>query len=295
MTFATARPTLPVWQTVREAFATVPGQWQAVVRIFWAWLAIEGALLVLLFRTFPLRTLPPIGTPPSPESLVLPSPGFFLTAALLVVVSLLAFSSTAVAWHRLILLGEQPPAVYLGLGGTVMRYLGRCLLIGLVALPIVLLCAMLLLPFVAFRLGDILPAPPAPFVRPSLGHILVLSIVNLVVLLPALLVISRLAISLPGIAIGHPMTLREAWQRTAGNAGRLLGGTLLVYVPSSAIGLALQLATWPPRWPPGGNLLPAVLLNFLVGFLVAVAAIGFLSLSYRFLVGGGQPGQPEAA
>lgn len=235
---------------------------------------------------FPLRTLPPIGVPPSPA--------FFLTAVLLPVVGFLAFCSTAVAWHRLILLGEQPPAIYVGLGGPVMRYLGRCLLIALVALPIILLCAMLLLPLVAFRLVEMLPAPPSPFTPPSLGHILVLSIVNLVVLLPALLVTSRLVISLPGIAIGRPMTLSEAWQSTAGNTGRLLGGTLLVCAPPYVIGLAIQLATWPPRWPPSGNLMAAVLLNFLVGFLVAVAAISFLSLSYRFLVGTAQPGQPQA-
>jgi hypothetical protein len=294
MTFATARPTLPVWPTVRQAFTTVPTSWQALVRIFWAWVAIEGALLVLYIRMFPLRTFPPLGVPPSPESFVPPSPAFLLTAVLLVVVGSLAFCSTAVAWHRLILLGEQPPAIYLGLGGPVMRYLGRCLLIALVALPIFLLCAMLLLPLVAFRLFEKLPAPLDPFTPPPLGHILVLSIVNLVVLLPALLVISRLAISLPGIAVGRPMTLSEAWQSTAGNTARLLGGTLLVYVPSYVIGLAIQLATWPPRWPPSGNLMAAMLLNFLVAFLVAVAGISFLSLSYRFLVGTAQPGRAEA-
>ena len=32
------------------------------------------------------------------------------------------------AWHRLILLGERPPAIYLGLGGPMMRYLGRFLI-----------------------------------------------------------------------------------------------------------------------------------------------------------------------
>jgi hypothetical protein len=104
-------------------------------------------------------------------------------------------------------------------------------------------------------------------------------------------------ISLPGIAIGRPMTLSEAWQSTAGNTGRLLGGTLLVYVPSYAIGLAIQLATWPPKWPPSGNLpaaAPFLLANVLVGFVVAVAAISFLSLSYRVLIGTAQLGRPEA-
>jgi hypothetical protein len=38
---------------------------------------------------------------------------------------------------------------------------------------------------------------------------------------------------------------------------------------------------------------PYFLANFLVGFVVAVAAISFLSLSYRVLIGTAQPGEPE--
>lgn len=285
MTSAIARPTLPVWRTVRQAFATVPAHWQAVVRIFWAWAAVMGILVAAWFLTFPVRAYPPFGTPPLPESFTPPSAWFILTAILVPVVSLLALSSTAVAWHRLILLGERPPAIYLGLGRPVMRYLGRFLLIGLIALPILLLCMLVLSPLL-FQLPS-----PGPFAPPSLGQLLFLSIVNLVLPLPVLLVVSRLFISLPGIAIGRPMTLSEAWESTAGNTGRLVGGTLLVYVPSYAIGLAIQLATWPPRWPPIISLLVA---NFLVGFLVAVAAISFLSLSYRVLIGTAQPGQPQA-
>jgi hypothetical protein len=182
----------------------------------------------------------------------------------------------------------------------VIRYLGRFLLVGLIALPILLLCALLLFPL--FRSL----APPNLVAPPSLGYILFLSIINLVVLLPALLVISRLVISLPGIAIGRPMTLSEAWESSAGNTGRLLGGTLLVYVPSYAIASQSSPwppstwppSTWPPTWPPSGSFLGAAALlflaNFLVGFVVAIAAISFLSLSYRVLIGTAQLGQPEA-
>ena len=154
-----------------------------------------GILVASWLLTFPVRAFPPFGTPPSPESFTPPSAGFVLTAILLPIVGLLSFCSTAVAWHRLILLGERPPVIYLGLGRPVMRYLGRLLLIGLVALPILLLCALLLSPLV-FQLP-----PPTPFAPPSVGQLLVLSAVNLVVPLPVLLVISRLCISLPGIAL----------------------------------------------------------------------------------------------
>jgi hypothetical protein len=269
-----------------------------VVRIFSAWLTIAGILFAFWFRA-----MPRIKVPPSSD-FVAPGPAFLVTHVLLFVVGFLALSSTAVAWHRLILLGERPPAIYLRVGGPVMRYLGRFLLIGLVAAPIMLLCSLLLLPLVDTLIGR--PAAPpdlsAPITLPSRGQLLAFSIAGLVVSVPALLVISRLFISLPGIAIGRPMTLSEAWQSTAGNTGKLLLGTLLIYAPSYAIGLAIQLITWPPSVnllaaQQSGNHLAAMLFffaNFLVGFLVTIAAISFLSLSYRFLIGTAQPAQPEA-
>jgi hypothetical protein len=67
MTSARARPTLPVWPTVRHAFATIPANWQSVLRIFWAWTAVMGILWALWFLTFPVRAFPPIGTPPHPS------------------------------------------------------------------------------------------------------------------------------------------------------------------------------------------------------------------------------------
>jgi hypothetical protein len=73
------------------------------------------------------------------------------------------------------------------------------------------------------------------------------------------------------------------------------GGTLLISVPSYAIGLAWQVATWQTAWPSsiGPFLVTAVLAQVLVGFLVAVAAISFLSLSYRVLIGTAEPGRPH--
>ena len=297
MTSAAARPKLPVWPTVRDAFATIPAHWLSVVRIFWAWTVVWGILITLWFLTFPLRAFLRLEVPPSSE-FVTPGPAFFLTlvalAVALFVVGFLALASTAVAWHRLILLGEVPPVLYLGLGGPVLRYLGRLLLIGLSALPILLLCVVLLWPLVHH-----LAPMPTSFSPPSFRQIVTHSVLTLVVPLPAAVVLAQLSISLPAVAIGRPMTLSEAWESTAGTTLRLLGGAVLIYLPSYAFGLAIQRAAWSLRWLPGDSLVITATLfflaNVLVGFVVAVAAIGFLSLSYRVLVGTGEPVQPAAA
>jgi hypothetical protein len=88
-----------------------------------------------------------------------------------------------------------------------------------------------------------------------------------------MMVMIRLSISLPGIAVGDDMTLRDAWAVTRGNTLQLCGGTLLLYLPSYVIDIADRLS---------GSLL-TLLLVIGADALTAVAAISFLSLSYRFL------------
>lgn len=266
MTTTRGRPPLPVFHTMGQALHSVPMNWTSVLRIFWVWGLILVGAFVLLVRSFPqLHEVPAANL------------------LLLIVVGLLAFSSTAVAWHRLLLLGEHPPAIYVGIDEPVRRYLGRCLLIFLIVLPIMMLCALL----VTTPLMMTLAPPHTP---PSLGVVIALSVVGLVAGFPALVIMARLFVALPAIAIGRPMTLSESWQLTAGNTGQLFGGFLLVYAPSYAIGLAIQLTAEAPL---GG--LPALLLLFLVNLLVGVAAISFLSLSYRFLAGTGASSQPAAS
>ena len=306
MTSAAARPALPVWQTVRQAFATLPVHWQAIVRIFGAWLAIIVGLGVLLnSQSFPL-----LGQPPTGDLVA----KFFLIWLLMVGGGLLFLSSTAVAWHRLILLGEQPPAIYLGINQTVLRYLGRCLLIGLILVPVMLACMLLVAPL----MWTFLPPPTRnPFALPSAGQALAGLVAGLIIALPMLLIVTRLGIALPGIAIGRRMTLSESWRATEGNTGALLGGAMLILALAQAVGVALGFATRADFQemvlrmaeladkPQSEELLQQVrtlrfqyllvlLPAMLVQLAITVAGIGFLSLSYRFLVGIGEPEQSEA-
>jgi hypothetical protein len=261
MTSTTTGQALPVWPTVLEAFASVPANWQAMLRIFWTWIAILFGVGVLLLNLLPL--------PGDEYSAALLLPGLLLTGLLLVALGLLGFASTAVAWHRLLLLGEQPPPIYLDVGGRVLPYLGRLVLICLIVLAIELACSIVLYPF---GMGLVLASS-------QVGSALFAALVSL----PAIFVASRLSISLPGIAVERPMAFGEAWRITGSSALQLWGGTVLICLPSFVIGLAFDLSEG-SRW--------AAVLFLAVNFLSAVAAISFLSLSYRFFAGAPRPTAP---
>lgn len=268
MTSTTARrPTLPVSQTVIDAYLSLRTDWRAGQRTFWLSLALSvgGIWLATSF----------------PGEHRLTSAGWALIGLLLMVAILLGLSCTAVALHRLILLGEQPPANWFGIGEPVLPYLGRLLLIFLIAMPIGWLSMLLLLP----ALPRVLAMSADPLERWIAG-----AIIFLIVITPALTVVARLSLALPGIATGRPMTLTESWRFTAGNTAQLLGGTILVQVPAYAISEASQLAIRSPT-----SALMTELFLAVVHSLSIVAGISFLSLSYRFLVRTGAPSQPETS
>jgi hypothetical protein len=196
-----------------------------------------------------------------------------------VVLIVLGLSSAAVAWHRLLLLGEPPPLLYLRLGGQVPRYVGRFFVIILIVAAVQLFCAALL-----WSLGVRVTSPSSD-VSPSAEHALLQILVGLIVQVVVILITTRLSISLPGIAVGRPMTLHEAWHATRGHAWRLFGGTLLVWAPSVVFLFLLELSG------AGNNILAAVLLLCAL-FFCTVAAISFISLSYRFFEGAPQPVEP---
>jgi hypothetical protein len=276
---------LPVSATVKEAFASVLANLWPLVRIFWAWMAVLFGALALMFRW----TLTLYSGEASPLAGV-------LLGLLCSVVVLLSFASIAVAWHRLMLLSEQPPALYLRVVAPVPRYLLQILLITLIAIlimvPIMLVASVILAPlFVVLS-----PATNSPDALPLLGSQLAFALVGVLLWLPALLLIARLSISLPGIAVERPMTLSRAMEITRGNSWRLVCGTLLVSVPAYLVGFLMELLL-----PQSGGLLVASLTGLavpillliaviVVNVLCAIAAISFLSLSYRFFAG-----TPQAA
>jgi hypothetical protein len=137
----------------------------------------------------------------------------------------LAGVSVAVAWHRLLILGEHP-----GFSGSnvatrgVWRYVGVGLAIALIVmLPIIVIVFPMF--YFVFPLQHAAPgSPPA-------GLLLLIPLV-VVLYVAASAVALRLSLLLPARATGDfGLTFRQTWNRTQGNTWRLFWGLVATTVP----------------------------------------------------------------
>ena len=203
---------LPLWQTIRLAYATYLRHFGDGLRIVAIWLppvailaAIGGWLQAILLADL---TAGPRAAIDASQPIHLLMLGYALNLLLTA-----AAVSSAVAWHRLLLLKEQPSSSSgRNIGSRYFwRYIGVGLLIGLIgAIPL----AGVLLPM---ALLNVLPAagstPPAELAIIALAYA-----VGIALML-------RLSLLLPARATGNfTLSLMGAWQRTRGNLWRLFLG-----------------------------------------------------------------------
>lgn len=184
-------------KAIAHAFQSLVTYRAVALRIGLAWIPVLMALSAM--QIF-------VGQP-DPQSLELNT--FAMVQIVSAAVSLVAFSSMAVSWHRFILRDEAAPA--LRLDALVLRYAANSLLIMVMALV------------------------------PALIGLLFMSVVPLftILLLPVFLAVAaavtRLSIKLPAVALGNSgFTLKDAWASGAGNFWQLLG----VFLLNAAIALA---------------------------------------------------------
>jgi hypothetical protein len=210
---------LPILAAFSHVWATVFRNVGSAFRLSWPWLLILGLLISIVLASS--ETL--FGTPESPKS----GGRIFATAFLLIFVYLLAFASIAVNWHRFVLLDEMPSGLkILRLDGSVWRYLGNLLLILLIAaLPFGIAIAIILNAIDTSTVpdsdGESLFAGLSPFAI----------VLFLAVLMVLNIVIYRLMIKLPAVALGHQdYGLAQAWEDSKGNALPILGFAVLFYL-----------------------------------------------------------------
>ena len=143
---------------------------------------------------------------------------------LVMVITLVSSLWIAVAWHRYVLLQEQPGAVVPAFrGDRVAGYFGYSVLIGLILIP------------VAMMLGVVVGVVAASIVgpEPTLGAAI---IVGLLVYVPLVMIGYRLSVVLPATALGEPLGLGAAWIATKDEAVTMLGLALI----SVACAIAVQ-------------------------------------------------------
>jgi len=223
-----APPKLPVWQTVHASYEIVGRNLRQLVRISWVWVLIMVPVYMALdwlAETWPgvsgaqaaHRWLREVGA-------TLPSP-----------VDTPFLASIAVAWHRLILRGERvTQAAYVRLDGVVWRYVLYSLAFLLLERGTLLISAFLA-EYLGADLIELLAAPIAVGATMGVG----------------LLVLPRLSLVMPALALGERLSLRHTWRITRGNTPRLAMATALCMLPAVALATlvpSLMLVSRAPWW-----------------------------------------------
>ena len=189
------------WEIFAHSVRMVFGNFRQVLQIALGPAVIATAVIVGLFLLLgiPLESFDDTANA-SPENLG----SITVFTFLVVVVVFIVMFWIAVSWHRFILLEEYPS----GLLPTfrfdrILAYLGRFVLLGL-------LMAIGLIPvgLILSVLGE------------SAGLIAV--VISFGAALVLVVCFYRLSIILPAAAIGNPITLGDAWNRTSGVAGAIV-------------------------------------------------------------------------
>jgi hypothetical protein len=138
------------------------------------------------------------------------------------IVSVITSLWIAVAWHRYILLEEEPDGFLPNWnGGRMAAYFGRSILIGLAMVAVVLVASL------PIAIG--LQGPLAAAIL-SVGSIF------------AVFLFYRLCAILPSAAVGEPLTMSAAWKATEGTTGTIfviilcmIGGLILLVLPGAIL------------------------------------------------------------
>lgn len=168
----------------------------------------------------------------------------------------------AVSAFRILLLKTPPTLERWGLLWTPResRFVGAAIAVtGLSILPIILVSSAVM-PFFA-------PADPLTW-SPSQWSIFA------VTLLPGAWIFSRLAIVLPTVAMGRPLTLKEGWALSAGNGWRLM---LIAQGPALLISLGTTWLQWEPSVPPNPISTVAAIISTQLSTLLGIAALSVAS------------------
>lgn len=255
---------LPVFATVGRAYGAALDNAASLVRVAWFW-----CLALLAVHALSALYLPTWMTNPA-EIMRLDSRSLLLVSAAglvngLVILPILA--SIAVNWHRLLLLGEKPgPGAFLRLDRLVWSY--------------VWLAAML----VALRYVMSLPQVMISLQHgPSGAHFGPEHAVALLLSLGALVLLPRLSLALPGIAIGDERVgLARGIEASRGNTWRLFFGAVLCFVPAGLLA-AFTFGVWPGYATMLGNEPLALWVRAFEAMLwpfVGIIVVGYLSHAY---------------
>ncbi len=253
------------FQIIRHAFRMIYDNLGQALRVS------VGPYLILVIASVVAITLADLPTAfvvdPSAGVPVGLSPLVFLAIIALLVFGLFVFGWVAVSWHRFILLEEYAGALPAVAGRPIWPYVGRMMLYGffvvIAAIPIFFVFGLVAAPF-ASGPNDSQPVIVVGF---------------FVFLASALLTFIwfRIALALPGVAVGKPISIGEAWSATSSMAGTIFGVAFLLMGINGIAGLVVGQVS---------ALLPIIgfVLNILVQWVTLMLGVSILTTFYGHLI-----------
>jgi len=186
-----------------------------------------------------------------------PDGGFVLAVIVGLVVFAFTFCWAAVGWNRYVLLGETPAGL-VPIPNLTMISLYFWAGAKLVLMSLVLMFPVLLL--ILLLMG-------------SFGMDLATArVLTFLLMVPVSATVFRLAVVLPGAAVGKPMSLRDGWQATSGHFNTFIIVALASMAVSQLSGLAF-----------GGGLV-GVITGAVLSWLSLVVGISILTTLYGYFV-----------
>mgnify|MGYP001149875667 CR=1 FL=1 len=199
---------------VFHAFQIVFGNFQNALRVSVGPILIAAILLTalgsLMGEAMPMAMLEGGGMP------MISGRDYFYFAVIIVLVMFL-FSWVAVSWHRFVLLEEYPGLLPKLADRPIAAYAGKtamlALLMVIVALPISVVAGFIMAPVMS-------------------GSAMAVALIGLLITVGLGAVLSyfwfRVAVILPGTALGKPLTVGRGWAATAGIKGAIFSAALIL-------------------------------------------------------------------
>ncbi len=276
----------PLWSTIRLSYSTYFANFKDVLRISWLWLIVVpplSGIVMALQASWMTDLVANMKSGAGPRSLVDARITLLVLQFANYLLLTLALTSIAVAWHRRILLNEQPG---LSGGNIVSSHVWRYFGIGLV------ICLIAVLPILAIYVPAYFLTsgfkPQAPGTMPP-GAALLIPLFLIAYIFTAVLML-RLSLLLPARAVGDTgLTIKQTWIQTRHNTWRINWGFAACIAPPLTIVLILSsgLLAISGIDELGENLAWTAGLNSAIYMgaylLTAPIVIGFMSHVYRDL------------
>ncbi len=247
------------WQLVRHAFTIVFGNLEQAIR------ASAVPFLIMVVITVVLGFGASASFDPMDDDILTAGDvgAGALTGLAMSIASLLLFGWVAVTWHRFILKEEYPGIIPAISGRPIASYIGKSILIGLLIILALIPIMLIVLPVLTSLLSF---------------NVVVVTIWSFVLGLVASYLWLRLAIILPGVAVGESMNLMAGWGITKPLNGTILGVAAIIGVINGIMTLiAMSFADVPVL---------GFLVNVAVQWLTVMVGVSILTTLYGHLVEG---------